>query len=297
MLKDPQRINKFITEAIKISEQDPAESLGFMARSLVICTLPHRKVEGCEYVRTNGAYTLTITAPSSKGIPYGSYPRLLLAWLTTQSVKTKSKEIPLGESLNGFMRELGITKSSYSVKQFRKQLDSLASCTISMSFIEQTAEATHEIDQGFRPIAQKDIWWSKKVSPEGQTCLLDSTITLSEEFYQEIMKSPIVFKMDALKVLRQSALAVDVYTWLTYRNSYAKKKSYISWLSLQKQFGATYAMTTRGKLDFKKDFIDALTKVGTVYAEAKKLIPETDHLIFIPGKPHVPKKVIPIKGS
>ncbi|MCH6556231.1 MAG: phosphoenolpyruvate carboxylase, partial [Chloroflexi bacterium] len=77
-----------------------------MARVLVQTTLPHRKQSGTEFVRTNGALTLTMLAPSSTGLPYGSIPRLLLAWLTTEAVRTKERKIVMGHSLSDFMREL-----------------------------------------------------------------------------------------------------------------------------------------------------------------------------------------------
>ena len=54
-----------------------------MARAMVQATLPHRKVQGNEFERRNGAFTLSLMAPAKIGLPYGSIPRLLLAWVTT----------------------------------------------------------------------------------------------------------------------------------------------------------------------------------------------------------------------
>ena len=69
--------------AIKAESAQDAGSLGFMARAMVQATLPHKKVAGNEFERRNGNYTLTLLAPSKIGLPYGTVPRLLLAWLTT----------------------------------------------------------------------------------------------------------------------------------------------------------------------------------------------------------------------
>ena len=49
-----------------------------MARVLVQATLPHSAQEGNEFTRSNGHLTVSILAPAEIGLPYGSYPRLLL---------------------------------------------------------------------------------------------------------------------------------------------------------------------------------------------------------------------------
>ena len=107
---DSEAVNRLITEALAIEAEAAQEAgaLGFMARALVQATLPHRRVIGTEFTRRNGAFTLTILAPSEVGLPYGSMPRLLLAWLTTEAVRTRSRELVLGDTLSGFMRDLAL---------------------------------------------------------------------------------------------------------------------------------------------------------------------------------------------
>jgi hypothetical protein len=56
---------------------------------------------------------------------------------------------------------------------------------------------------------------------------------------------------------------------------------------LQRQFGAGYPETVRGRLDFKRKFLLALKKVAEVYPEAQKLRAETDVLVYVPGYPDV----------
>ncbi len=66
--------------------------------------------------RRNGDFTLTVrpaieTAADGRrrvGHPFGRIPRLLLSWLATKVVRTRSAEVVLGESLSGFMRALGM---------------------------------------------------------------------------------------------------------------------------------------------------------------------------------------------
>ena len=73
---------------------------------------PHqpRQPERVQFGR-NGPYTLGMTAGLSNKLPFGNYPRLLLAWVSTEAVRTQSRELVLGKSLAEFMRELGIHNS------------------------------------------------------------------------------------------------------------------------------------------------------------------------------------------
>ena len=91
--------------------------------------------------------------------------------------------------------------------------------------------------------------------------------------------------MRALKALKRSPLALDIYNWLTYRMSYLSRSTTIPWEALQMQFGSAYAE----KRVFKYKFLEAMKKVQLVYPEAK--VSESDGgLLLIPSKPHIAKK-------
>ena len=45
-------------------------------------------------------------------LPFGNLPRLILAWVCTEAVRTGRREIVLGKSLSDFMRALGVYSSS-----------------------------------------------------------------------------------------------------------------------------------------------------------------------------------------
>jgi hypothetical protein len=135
-------------------------------------------------------------------------------------------------------------------------------------------------------IADKyNLWWNPK-APE-QFSLWESEITLSNRFYEEIIKAPVPVRLQTLRTLKTSSMALDVYSWLTFRNFYAKQSSRIPWEALQMQFGAGYPETALGKRHFKSKFLEALKAVGESYPEAQKLWAESDVLVYIPGKPDV----------
>lgn len=79
-----------------------------MARVLTQATLPHRDTKERFFDRSNGTLTVSLVDTHNIGLPYGSLPRLLLAWVTTEAVLTKEKRIVLGSSLSSFMKDLGL---------------------------------------------------------------------------------------------------------------------------------------------------------------------------------------------
>lgn len=278
-------VEALITEALAIEAESALEAgaLGFMARAMVQATLPHKKVEGNEFERRNGAFTLSLLAPGRVGLPYGTVPRLLLAWLTTEAVKTKSRELELGESLSGFMRELGLVPTGGrwgSITRLKDQTRRLFASTVSATY----SDADRQAEIGYRLADKSMLWWDTKL-PE-QAALWRSSVTLTEPFYREIIEHPIPVDMRAIKALKRSPMSLDIYCWLTYRASYAKRPSTIPWEALAMQFGSDYARIR----DFKAAFVAELKKVSTVYAGAQFETIENG-LIVKPSLPHITRRV------
>lgn len=280
-----QNLNNLISEALAIEadEARKAGALGYMARALVQATLPHSKVAGNEFKRRNGAFKLTMLADSEVGLPYGSIPRLLVAWITTEAVRTKEREIMLGHTLSKFMSELDLMPTGGrwgSITRLREQMKKLFSASISCTYDDGKNWAIKNV----QPVTSANLWWDPK-NPN-QASLFQSTVTLGEEFFKEAIMSPIPVDMRALKALRRSPMALDIYCWLTYRMSYLKAQTSIPWGALQVQFGSDYASNTQGTRDFKRAFLRELKKVGMIYPEAK-MDNQPNTLILKPSKPHV----------
>ena len=152
-----------ISEALAIEAESAqnAGALGFMARAMVQATLPHKKVEGNEFERKNGAFTLSLMAPAKIGLPYGTVPRLLLAWLTTEAMKTQSRELELGSSMSAFMAELGLSPTGGAqgdITRLKNQARRLFSATVSASYEDDEKAA----DIGFRLADKSMLWWHAK---------------------------------------------------------------------------------------------------------------------------------------
>ena len=71
--------------AIEAEDARSAKSLGFMARALVIATMPYKDPKADVFKRKNGDFSLRIVAGYEGGIPFGIYPRLLMSWVTTEA--------------------------------------------------------------------------------------------------------------------------------------------------------------------------------------------------------------------
>ena len=97
-----------VDQLVSASEADPDR--GFMARMMVLCSLPRSNPGNrLQYKRVNGPYTLHMIAGGSNKLPFGNFPRLILAWVSTEAVRTRNRVLILGPSLAEFMRALGIS--------------------------------------------------------------------------------------------------------------------------------------------------------------------------------------------
>lgn len=273
---------KLISKALAIQDEAAVDAgaVGFMGRTLIQATLPHRKVNGPEFTRTNGNLTLSLLAPSQIGLPYGSIPRLLLAYVTREAVRTQRPEIELGESMSAFMRELGLKPTGGEkgdITRLKDQTQRLFACSITA--IHTGGKRGKIIN---RTIADEaDLWWNP-LDPE-QAAEWKARVVLNKRFFDEVVTDPVPVDMRALKALKQSPLALDTYCWLTHRVSYMLKASTIPWTTLAAQFGSHYARDR----DFKAAFLAELRKVQEVYPTARAE-PTEAGLLIKPSPPHIP---------
>ncbi|HEX2082195.1 MAG TPA: replication protein RepA, partial [Xanthomonadaceae bacterium] len=73
------------------------------------------------------------------GYPYGVILRLLLFWIVSEAVRTKSRRLELGPSLNQFLRAIGLNPATGRGKRgdatrLREQMDRLFQASISFQY-------------------------------------------------------------------------------------------------------------------------------------------------------------------
>jgi hypothetical protein len=287
--KAQQRFVEHVVDIHEMSAQD-ADSLSYMTRVLIQATMPHRDPGDVPvYGRSNGNFSMTIqpgfrmvnNEPVNLGIPYGSLPRLLMAWITTEAVRTKERQIVLGHSLSEFMRQLDMIPTGGrwgSITRLKDQMNRLFSARVSFRYSDGV-EASYNTN-----IAKKTVFWWDEKHPY-QDSLFKSYILLEQEFFDEIIDRPVPVDMRALKALKQSPLGLDLYMWLTYRMSYLRKPTPIPWKVLQEQFGADYSHT----YDFTKKAKNVLKRIQLLYPELN-LEEKRGRLILNPSRPHIAKR-------
>jgi len=279
-------LDRLVTQALAIEDEDAKEGghLRFTARALAMATMPHKKVEGNEFTRRNGHFSMTMLAPSRIGLPYGSLPRLLMAWVTSEAVKTRSAELDLGHSMSGFMKEIGISQTTGKrgqVRLLKEQSRRLFNATVSCSYEKAGAAA----DIGYRIASRSTLWWD---NDPAQDSLWPSKVTLSPDFYKELIEAPIPVDMRALAALRKSPLALDIYTWASWRVSYLEAPVEIPWAGLAAQFGSDYRLLRQ----FKHAFLAELRKVQLVFPV--KVTETESGLRLLPGPTSIRKLAKPV---
>ena len=261
--------------------------VGFMARLLMLCSLPrtdpgHRH----QYKRVNGPYKLVMIAGADNRLPFGNIPRLLLAWVCTEAVRTQSRELVLGRSFSAFMRRLGIYSTSGGTTGGRTRLKDQM-----IRLFHASVQLVYEDQQGMAsstsPVAsQTKLWWEPPRMDHGN--LWESKIRLGEDFFNEIISHGVPLNMNILKALKRSSLGLDLYQWLTYRTFALKQPLRLSWTNLYRQFGADPPKASDNRIVdyFRTKCLRELKKIKTAWPELNYQT-ERGVLVLLPSAPAI----------
>ena len=280
-----------VNQLVSASEVDA--DLGFMARLTALCALPRiNPGNQREYKRVNGPYRLYMQAGPETKLPFGNLPRLLLAWVCTEAVRTQSRELVLGSSLAKFMQKLGINSDSGGSRgdrtRLRNQMKRLFNASVRLIYEDEHGEASLNSLVADRT----EFWWNERKPNERS--LWDSKIRLGENFFNEIIRHPMPIDMNTLKALKRCALGLDLYLWLSYRTFTLKRPLRLSWRQLYCQFGVDPAKANNkfAVRSFREKALRELKKIKLAwpslnYSTAKGV------LILSPSPPAIP----PIKHN
>lgn len=284
-----------VTDLARIGDSD-AQDMGFMARMLTLCSLPRTDPgDRMQYKRQNGPYKLIMIAGGDNKLPYGNLPRLLLAWVCTEAVKSGDKKLYLGKSLSKFMQQLGINSDSGGSRgdrtRLKNQIDRLFSCHIDMIYETREGKAS----TGGRIAPKTMLWWDYR-QPDQMT-IFNSWIELGEELFQEIITHRMPIDMNILKALRRSSLGLDLYMWLSYKTfalySQKKKPERLAWDQLYRQFGSDPALAGDKTTvqNFRKDALREIAKLKLCWPSLN-VRPTTGALEICGCEPSITPKVI-----
>jgi hypothetical protein len=278
----------------RIESEDPlsAGELVFMSSPLVQVTMPHSDPGDVRiWSRENGYLTLYIRpgveADESGGhrpigLPYGVYPRLILSWVCSQVAKHGRRRLDLGSSLRSYMRDLGVTPSGGeqgTARRFREQMRRLFSAQIGMIWQRPGREKR----RAAMVADELDLWWDPK-NPASKT-MWKSSVQLSTTFYQMIQKRPVPADRRVLKEIKDSALAIDMYFWTTYKAATIEEPLALSWQQVHDQLGADYQHTKHFAAEARKH----LEQIRLIWADLQYKTPR-GRLVLLPSNPSVPRR-------
>ena len=252
-----------VEQLVTASEADA--DLGFMARTMALCSLPRSNPgKRTQYVRRNGPYTLVMSATGLNKLPFGNLPRLLMAWICNEAVKTGSRELVLGKSLSEFMRSVGIYSSSGEKHtRLRNQMKRLFNASVRLIYQDSQGEVSVS-----SAVADRTAFWWNDRKPDERT-LWENKIRLGEDFFNEIIRHPVPINMNTLTALKRSSLGLDLYLWLVYRTFPLRAPQPITWKQVYLQFGLHPAKASdkRTVQNFRSEVLRELKKIKIAWPD------------------------------
>ena len=268
----PRNVIELAKEADRAVKAGPPDYL-----PAVLCQvgLPRSPTAGQTFERTSGNVSLQVeagkvwdgTAWRQMPIPFGIRPRLALVHIATQAIRTRSRTVDVGGSVNAFLTELGLDNGGKAYGQMRQQMTALAVCTLRLGRVETRTIGGEQKDFAVtldaKPFHQFEAWIDSRGD---QPTLWPNEIELTQDFFDSLIETAVPLEHGAIAKLTHSALALDLYTWLAHRLYRVRRGgSRISWAALQEQFGSEYA----NRKQFKRQFRIRLREAMAVYSEAR----------------------------
>jgi hypothetical protein len=283
--------------------EDEAPNPNFLHSALCAMSLPVRRPadEFAPIIRQDGQYTLVINPKprlemvngqqqfQSLGIPFGSLPRLILIHVMTEAVRASSREIQLGRNFTDWMRRMGFKTVSYgprgSATLIRDQMDRLLSCEWMIRWDNTAESGEHEF--GIREIKLTNDYRGQ----DGPKVGFQRDILMTEGFFAHLKEHAVPLNEVAIRQLRDSATALDLYTWLAYRlpRVSAKRPALLSWEQLAVHFGNDGKNIRK----FRQTIRDAWERhVSAVYPEARAEF-ETSVVRLHGSPPPLQRRLVP----
>jgi hypothetical protein len=276
MSDDPRQLSLIHRRLVSNSAEimgAPPEEITYQHTVLCQTCLPYRNPgdDVREWKRTQGNAKLLVEAgqaidPSTDdfiklGLPFGPKPRLVLMYLNAQAIKTQSATIEVEESMTAFARAvLGWGPNGREIRLMKDQLSRLSAALIRLGITK--GDRAFQIDT--KIVTAFDLWFPKD---ERQRVLWPSTVRLSEEYFQSLAQHAVPLDERAIAALSHSAMALDVYAWLSQRLHRIEfgKSQFVPWKALKDQFGFNHKHMRK----FRQVFLKALGQVHSQYRGAR----------------------------
>lgn len=286
--------------------QDLSEpNVGFISKLFVQALFPYRSTTELVRQVRQGPETITVTA--TEGMPYGKYPRLIMAYIVTQAYhqwrqaeqglisKEEARRIPLGNSLNEFLRAIGVVRHHGAggklIASIRTQVDRLAAASIRIETTHKTTLSTRRQAVPTIDISHDHALWLAPTAD--QQARAESYILLAERFCEIIVDSPIPIDLNILLALTKPR-AMDLYGYISVKKFWLNHRTAsewtLSWESLAMHFSPPKLTTWAHKRDFRHEIHKCLEDITLLWPDVGAEITPAGLLLHdgplsVPAKP------------
>jgi len=285
--------DRTIVEAASAYMADEDAGIGFLYSGWCQAALPHRKLPDGQEWQIRSDYINLLVQPGLRpsregpaekvGVPYGSRARLILFYIQSEAIRTGSREVRLGRSLNQWMGRMGIPIGGPAMASIRDQADRITRCNFTFDGMGGKSGIVDRMTIFDRAIFHD-------IRDNGaQASLFPQVAKLSELFYNQLTEHPVPLAEEAVRAISNNSVALDIYAWLGYRLHALRGPTPVSWSMLKGQFGTGVTQM----FHFRAKFLDHLELALAVYREAKVEVTERGLTLF-PSKPPVAPKLISI---
>jgi Plasmid encoded RepA protein len=269
-------VRRPVVEAASGFLGDEMHDPSFVYSGWCLASLPHRRLpDNADWRIENGPAILVVepgrilrqgrggAADEFLGVPYGTIARLILIYLQREAIRTGSREVEVGGSMRAWLGLLGMSVGGKTMQLVRDQVRRVSTCRFTL---QMRAEGAVAIKQAAF-VEDAVLFDLETVADNRQACLFPEVIRLSEAFWRQLRDHPVPLDEAALRQLRRSSMALDIYLWLAYRLRALRGPTPVPWPALRQQFGGGgYA----GMFTFRQQFREALELALAVYPEAAR---------------------------
>src|ERR1700733_398333 len=284
------KIGRLCVEAAYEVLSDEHGRIGVAHAGFAMTALPHKRITDAVWERDGGQIKLLVESgldirKQPIGVAYGSIARMILLYLQTQAVRTRSREVELGASMNAWLTAMGIPIGGKTYQIVREQSRRISRCRLTFFRRSDTAEA---VTNG--AFVRDAILPLNPNAPE-QLPLWQERVRLDEGFYQSLIEHPLPLREAAIRQISNRSMAIDLYVWLAYRLHVLSGPVEVGWPALRRQFGESY-----GELRFfRRDALPPLKLALAVYPEARVTVDEKSGLTLYPSPPPVPEREVAVR--
>ena len=287
-------IDRRIVEAAAGYMSTEESEVGFLYSGWAQSALPHKKLADDANWQVHTDHVSLVVQPGVRpsltgdaipvGVPFGSRARLIILYLQSEALKTHSREVELGKTLHAWLRRLEIPIGGKSMAAVRDQAERISRCR--MSFQVKQGTRTGLVNQSILDTAM----FIEDDSTQGS--LFIEKAKLSEMFFEQLKKHPVPIEENAIAMIANNSMAIDVYCWLAYRLHSLSVSKLVTWKALHAQFGRGLA-----RLDhFRWYFTQNVNLALAVYPDAKVDI-DGRGLVLNPSRPPVAPKIVSLAGA